>query len=532
MAAAGRPGPSATFGRGEACSSDGNLRAPVVARTEAANRRDIEPASAVGATCVGQSEGLAARSSGQVEVRTRGRFGGIVAALMSGDHGREAITEILARDASGLKLRSRKIRIEIVAGPQAGQRVDLAGPEVRVGSARGCDLLLLDGAVSRHHLTLKVERGSVRVVDAGSRNGTVLDGVNVRDAYARASSTISIGNTTLRVLLLHDVVMVPLSSRESFGGLLGASPAMRVVFTMLERAAAVDDTVLIEGETGTGKELAAEALHEESDRSGGPFVVFDCSAVAPTLVESELFGHVRGAFSGAISDRKGAVEAADGGTLFLDEIGELPLDLQPKLLRALERFEVRRVGSNSPVRVDVRVVAATHRNLTEEVARKTFREDLYYRLAVMRVALPPLRERPEDIPLLVEALCRERLERGRPVSPVAERVIRGMMSQAWPGNVRELRNAVIRAVSLGEGTHAPGTPPVNGPLVTGKIDLAVPLKESRDRLCDAFEEAYLRQALVETGGNISHAARLAGVNRKFIQRAVRRFELRANDDEE
>jgi len=448
------------------------------------------------------------------------------------DSGREAITEIISRDASGLKLRSRKIRIEIVAGPQAGQRLDLAGPEVRVGSARGSDVLLLDGAVSRHHLTLKVERGTIRVIDAGSRNGTVLDGVTVRDAFARADSTITIGNTALRLLLLHDVVLIPLSSRESFGGLLGTSAAMRVAFTMLERAAAVDDTVLIEGETGTGKELAAEALHEESSRSGGPFIVFDCSAVAPTLMESELFGHVRGAFSGAIADREGALEAADGGTLFLDEIGELPVELQPKLLRALERFEVRRVGSNTPVRVDVRVVAATNRNLAEEVARKAFREDLYYRLAVMRVTLPPLRERPEDIPMLVEAFCRERLERGRPVSPVAERVVRGMMSQAWPGNVRELRNAVIRAVSVGGADDAAAHLPANGPLVTGRIDLGVPLKEARDKLCDTFEEAYLRQALVETGGNVSHAARLAGVNRKFIQRAVRRFGLRATDDED
>ncbi len=447
------------------------------------------------------------------------------------EQAREAITEILSRDASGLKLRSRKIRIDIVAGPQTGQALDLAGPEVRVGSARGSDLLLLDGAVSRHHLTLKVERGRIRVIDAGSRNGTSLDGVAVRDAYARADSTISVGNSQLRLNLLHDEVLVPLSSRERFGALVGISPAMRVVFTMLERAAAVDDTVLLEGETGTGKEIAAEALHEESTRSGGPFVVFDCSAVAPTLMESELFGHVRGAFSGAIADREGAFEAADGGTLFLDEVGELPVDLQPKLLRALERFEVRRVGSNVPARVDVRVVAATNRNLAEEVARKAFREDLYYRLAVVRVALPPLRERPEDIPLLVEHFCKQRSERGRPVAPLGDKLLRNLMTQAWPGNVRELRNAVARAVSIG-ATDGGSAPSVAPSAVKSRIDLSVPLKEARDRMCDQFEEEYLRLALIETGGNVSQAARLAGVNRKFIQRAVRRFDLRASDDEE
>ncbi|NUP13043.1 MAG: sigma 54-dependent Fis family transcriptional regulator [Polyangiaceae bacterium] len=453
---------------------------------------------------------------------------------MSNDaEGRDAITEILFGDASGLKLRSRKIRLDVVAGPQAGQRTDFAGPEVRIGSARGCDLVLFDNAVSRHHVSLRIDRGRIRVVDEGSRNGTVLDGVAIRDAYARADSSITIGNTTIRLGLLHDVVDVPLSSRESFGGLLGKSVPMRVAFTLLERAAAVDDTVLVEGETGTGKELAAEAIHEESGRGAGPFIVFDCSAVAPSLMESELFGHVRGSFSGAVADREGAFEAADGGTLFLDEIGELPIDLQPKLLRALERFEVRRVGSNTPRRVDVRVVAATNRNLAEEVARKAFREDLFYRLAVVRVSLPPLRERPDDVPLLVDHFCRERAQRGRPVQPLSDKALRTLMSQAWPGNVRELRNAVIRAISLGGGTTGPA--PTSVPpsaLVTGSIDLSVPLKEARDQLCDSFEEAYLRQALIETGGNVSHAARLAGVNRKFIQRAVRRFGLRATDDDE
>ncbi len=442
--------------------------------------------------------------------------------------GRDAITEILFRDASGLKLRSQKIRIDVAAGPQAGQRFELGGPEVRIGSVRGCDLVLLDNAVSRHHLTLKIERGRVRVVDAGSRNGTAVDGVTVRDAYAREGSVVVVGNTTLRVGLIRDVVDIPLSSRERFGGLIGKSVSMRIAYTLLERAAAVDDTVLIEGETGTGKEHAAEALHEESPRSGGPFIVFDCSAVAHNLMESELFGHVRGSFSGAISDREGAFEAADGGTLFLDEVGELPFELQPKLLRALERFEVRRVGANTARRVDVRVVAATNRNLSEEVARKTFREDLYYRLAVVRVSLPPLRERPEDIPLLVEHFCKQRALRGHMVHPISDRTMRAMMSQAWPGNVRELKNAVSRATSVGptEGARAP-----SGPVVSGAIDLSVPLKEARDRLCDDFEERYLRQALEETGGNVSHAARIAGVNRKFIQRAVRRFGLRATDDE-
>ncbi len=442
---------------------------------------------------------------------------------------RDAITEILSRDAAGLKLRSRKIQVAVVAGPQAGQSFDFSGPEVRIGSARGCELILLDGAVSRHHLTLKIEKGGIRVVDANSRNGSVLDGVSIRDAYARYDSTLMLGNSTLRLRLLQGVVEIPLSSRERFGGLIGQSVPMRVVFTMLERAAAVDDTVLVEGETGTGKELVAEALHEESARAAEPFIVFDCSAVAPSLMESELFGHVRGAFSGAVADREGALEAADGGTLFLDEIGELPLDLQPKLLRALERLEVRRVGSNTARRVDVRVVAATNRDLAAEVSNKRFREDLYYRLAVVRVGLPPLRERPDDIPLLVAHFTRALSERGRAVTPLGERAIKGLIGQAWPGNVRELKNAVTRALSHGS-VDPRAQAPSRSAAVNGKVDLSVPLKEAREQLSEAFEEAYLREALAETGGNVTHAARIAGVNRKFIQRAVQRFQLRAVDD--
>jgi transcriptional regulator with GAF, ATPase, and Fis domain len=445
----------------------------------------------------------------------------------------DSVTQILTRDGDRLKLRARKIRIEVVSGPNAGQTLELAGPELRVGSARGSDLLLADAAVSRHHVTLRVDATGIRVVDAGSRNGTVLDGVRVRDAYARVDSTMVVGNSSVRLRLLHDVVELPLSARERFGGLLGCSVAMRQVFTLLERVVDLDDTILVEGETGTGKELAAEAVHEASPRSGGPFVVFDCSAVAPNLMESELFGHVRGAFSGAVVDREGALEAADGGTLFLDEVGELPRDLQPKLLRALERFEVRRLGSNTQRRVEVRIVAATNRNLAEEVSAGRFREDLYYRLAVVRVTLPPLRERPEDIPLLVAHFTEQLSRRGRLVEPLPDRVIKGFASQAWPGNVRELKNAVARAASIGSPTGS-GPPAQEASIeaaVPATIDLSVPLKDARDRLSEAFEVAYVREALRETGGNISQAARIAGVNRKFIQRAIQRYGLRALPDE-
>ena len=444
-----------------------------------------------------------------------------------------AITEILVRNGQRLTLRARSVRIEVLAGPNAGQVVELPGPQVRIGTGRGVDLVLFDATVSRHHLTLHLDATGIRVIDAGSSNGTFVDGLRVKEAWARPDSVIAIGGTTLRLRLGASIVEVPLSSRESFGGLLGRSVAMRQVFTLLERFASAQDTVLVQGETGTGKELVAEALHEEGPRAGGPFVVFDCSSVTPTLVESELFGHVRGAFTGATTDRVGAFEAAHGGTLFLDEIGELPLDLQPKLLRALERFEVRRVGENTVRRVDVRVIAATNRDLQEEAAQRRFREDLYYRLSVIRVSLPPLRERAEDVPLLVDHFVagarRGRGSRGADAA-LLDAMKADFATRAWPGNVRELRNAVLRALSLGtidEATAASGS---TSPAAAGAPDLSVPYVEARDRVVDAFEIAYLVEALRQAGGNATKAAEIAGVNRKFIQRAIKRHGLRARLD--
>ena len=419
----------------------------------------------------------------------------------------------------GQRMRSRVIRVEIVDGPAAGTTKDLAGPSARIGSARDCDLVVADPTVSRHHVTLAVDDRGVRVTDAQSRNGTWVDGMRVFDAIARADSSIKIGGTTLRLLLTDDVIDVPLSPRDRFGGLLGKSAAMRRVFSLLERIAPTDTTLLVEAETGTGKDLVAEAVHDASTRANGPFVVFDCSAVSTNLIESELFGHVKGAFTGANADRAGALEAADGGTLFLDEIGELPLDLQPKLLRALENREVRRVGANQRRQVDVRVIAATNRALATEIERDRFREDLYYRLAVVRVVLPPLRERPEDIPLLVRHFAKDRA--------VPPEVISNLVAQSWPGNVRELRNAVERMLSLGFPTSAtPRSVPRASPLA---VDLSVPLKQARDALIEEFERTYLREALAKTGGNATRAAQIAGVSRKFVQRALDRLELRDDD---
>ncbi|MBI3204205.1 MAG: sigma 54-dependent Fis family transcriptional regulator [Myxococcales bacterium] len=434
--------------------------------------------------------------------------------------------------SGGASLRIRKIRAEVIAGPCAGRVVEVAGAEVRVGSSNDNDLVLEDPAVSRHHLTLKVDSIGVRVVDAGSRNGTTLDGTRIRDAYARPDSSIVVGGSTLRLRMLEDFVDLPLSERDRLGGMVGSSVAMRRLFALLERVAPTDDPVLVEGETGTGKELAAEALHEESTRSSGPFIVLDCAAITPNLIESELFGHVKGAFTGAVSDRAGAFEQADGGTLFIDELGELPLALQPRLLRALERQEVRRLGSNTTRRVDVRVVAATNRSLSQEVARGNFREDLYYRIAVLRVVLPPLRERAEDIPLLVTHFCAQQSGRSGRKLELPARVVDALGRNAWPGNVRELRNAVARALSLGTtGNFTTGGAATDPRSPAVPVDLDVPFKVARERVTEAFEQSYLKAMLEMTDGNISRAAELAGVDRKLIQRAVKRYGLRGDRDD-
>lgn len=444
--------------------------------------------------------------------------------------GTQDSTSTLVPTGTGLKLRSHKIRVEILQGPGAGTMVELAGPSATVGSGDDCDMKLDDRSVSRRHLNLRIEQNRIRVIDADSRNGTTVDGTHIRDAYARPDSCIIIGKTSLRLRMVNSIVELPISSSDRFGKLLGRSIAMRRVFAVLERAAETDATVLIEGETGTGKEVAARGIHEASPRARGPFVVFDCSTVSSSLMESELFGHLKGSFTGATADRQGLLEEADGGTLFLDEIGELPLDMQPKLLRALENMEVRRVGANRPHRVDVRIIAATNRTLTRAIDLGAFREDLYYRLAVIPIRLPPLCERLEDVPLLARHFETELAARMRAKAPIPQAIIDSFGEQSWPGNVRELRNAISRVLSLGVGDEPAdaASPELDADRLGVRLD--EPLLDGRDRVAQAYEKAYLKLALQKTEGNVSQAAELAGVGRKFVQTAMKRYGLRDENE--
>ncbi len=431
----------------------------------------------------------------------------------------------LIRDASGgLSMRLARLEVTVTAGADAGKRAASDRGLVRVGTAPELDLVLTDPTVSRHHCDLAVRGARVLVTDHRSSNGTFADGVRLYEAEVGAGTILRVGQSTLQVQSTEDTVQVPLSSRDRFGALLGQSPAMRRAFAILERVAATDATVLLEGESGTGKELAAEGLHAASPRADGPFVVFDCGAVQRELVESTLFGHVRGAFTGAVGDRAGLLEEADGGTIFLDEIGELPLDVQPKLLRALEKREVRPVGTNATRKVDVRIVAATNRNLEAEVNAGRFRADLYYRLAALRVELPPLRARAEDIPQLVQHFVEMLSPAGTTPPRLSDKALATLASQPWPGNVRELRNAVERALSvLGGEAFVTASVPTGAAPGAGTDLLTLPLLEARDRVLEEFEKRYLAEALRRNGGNVTATAREAGVNRKLIQRMMRRF---------
>jgi transcriptional regulator with GAF, ATPase, and Fis domain len=304
-----------------------------------------------------------------------------------------------------LSLHARELRVgrfalRVMSGPDAGLSQPSDAEEFVVGTAPGNQLVLKDPTVSRHHLSVTATTKGFLLRDLGSTNGTTVAGLRVEAAYLSAGALVGAGETQLRFELLEDEVHEPLAKESAWARLLGSSPAMRRIFALMPKLAASTSTVLLYGETGTGKGLIAESIHQEGPRATQPFVVIDCGAIPPTLIEAELFGHERGAFTGAHGARAGGFELAQGGTVFLDEIGELPLEMQPKLLRALEERTVKRLGGSERIALDVRVIAATSRDLHQEVNRGTFRSDLFYRLNVVRLRVPPLRERSEDSALL------------------------------------------------------------------------------------------------------------------------------------
>jgi len=417
----------------------------------------------------------------------------------------------------------------VIQGPDRGETVALRDLPISVGSSPSCDLVLSDKAVSRKHLVAEPSGQEAVVKDQGSTNGSFVAGSRFKEITIGYGAEIKLGRTVLKYLPEEIAVEPEASEASAFGALLGRDLKMRRLFNLLADVANTDATVLIEGETGTGKELVAEELHNHSNRSNGPFVVFDCGAVPRELVESSLFGHLKGSFTGAVADRKGAFAEAHGGTIFLDEIGELPLELQPSLLRVLDKKAVRRVGANTYDKVDVRIVAATNRDLRTHIAAKQFREDLYYRLAVIRVTLPALRERGGDIPFLVEHFVRE-FAGGRAIG-VGPDALGRLQRHAWPGNVRELRNTLERACVLSKGDTLnlddAFSAETQAPSVGFRTDL--PFKEAKGQLVERFEREYIVDLMKRHKLNLSAAAREAQIDRKHLRELLRKYGMDPRD---
>jgi len=423
----------------------------------------------------------------------------------------------------------------VIEGPDLGLAFPLSERTTRVGKSKECDIVLTDKAVSKAHLEMSLEGSSVRLKDLNSTNGTYIGKTQVIESLVPAGTVVRLGRTRLHLRPDDTSVMLSPSTADHFGELYGSSVAMRQVFAVLERVAGKDVNVLIDGETGTGKELAARALHQHSGRSSGPLVVLDCSAVAPELVESQLFGHRRGAFTGAMQDRAGVFEGARGGTLFLDELDSLPLDLQPKLLRVIETRQVVRLGEFETRPVDVRLIAACGRSPEAAVGREELRRDLYFRLAVVRLTMPRLRDRLEDMPLLLRTLL-DRIG-GEHIIVEDGPAITRLKQHPWMGNIRELRNVLERAMLLAP-PHATGLdqlPLRLSPVMTAEgrpaaaglseASLSLPYKEAKEEAVAAFERQYLKAALARNGANLSKTARDVGLTRHHLRKLLRQHRL-------
>ena len=497
-------------------------------------------------------------------------------------------TKVLYDGARPRTIQVRTCRLVTGSGGTRREHAFTQGT-IRIGSASDNDLVLSDETVSREHCRIVQEESGYLLLDRGSTNGTSLNGVRVREGYLQNGCTITIGQTEVQFFTAQEKVEVVPSQKTRLGDIIGKNVKMRELYAVIEKIAPSSATVIIEGETGTGKEVVAQTIHRMSPRAHNTMMVFDCGAVPKNLIESELFGHEKGSFTGAIMTRQGLFEMAHGSTLFLDELGELPSELQPKLLRSLEQREIRRVGATRSLKVDVRIIAATNRELEEEVRSGRFRQDLFYRLSVVRLYLPPLRERIDDIPLLVDSFLQDhaynRLSDGtRKVNRVSGEAMDLLLSYSWPGNVRELINAVERAVSFatsgvirpenlpdslrGESTRdrsgpnslgsdrmhrprsgshptipesarsseggarvsSPSLPVLSGqPVHPPQTDL--PFKDAKELWVAAFEREYIESLLRKNRGNISHASREAEIDRKYFRKLMRKYDIEGHRDE-
>jgi DNA-binding NtrC family response regulator len=468
-------------------------------------------------------------------------------------------TKITYIDGRPATITLRRCKLVVVQNGVAEERL-FDKDVVTIGAMEDNDVVLQDETVSRNHCRIFVEGDQYLIQDLESTNGTFVNRVRIREAWLRPDVVITLGKTEIRFQPFDERVRIVPSETDRYGEIIGRDRKMREIYAILEKISPTDATVVVEGETGTGKDVVARTIHQQSKREGGPFMVFDCGAVPENLIESELFGHEKGSFTGAHNMRQGVFEMAHGGTVFLDELGELQLDLQPKLLRVLEQREVKRIGGTKPIKVDVRIVAATNRNLEEEVRAGRFREDLFYRLTVVRIVLPPLRDRREDVKLLAQHFLEHgnfnRAREGhKRVTQFAPGVLDRLGTYDWPGNVRELHNVIERAVSFAEQetveladlpehmTWSRVASTGRGDVGESQTDISIPLpdfrkeelegkfKDAKERWVAGFERDYIASLLKKNNGNISHAAREAEIDRKYFRKLMKKYGITAQDDD-
>lgn len=453
----------------------------------------------------------------------------------------EVLTTVFS-DNRAVSRKLRKSKLIVNDGPDKGKELLIAKEKITVGRGKINDLVLTDKAISGcHYEIISTEKGYL-LRDLDSTNGTFYGDCRVKEIYLTHGVVFTAGQTKFKFTPLKDSVDIPLSAKNRFDMVIGGSIKMREIFATLEKIAPTDLTILLSGETGTGKDIIARSIHKMSRRAQGNIVIQDCSAIPKDLTESILFGHEKGSFTGATSQHVGSFEQANNGSIFLDEIGELPLDLQPKLLRVLENRQIRKVGGLKEIDIDVRIIAATNRDLRELINKGQFREDLYYRLSVIHIEIPPLRDRKEDIPALVQLFLNQisdnwfnKEQRTFRVTPEA---MDKLMSYAWPGNVRELKNVVERAVYLASGDVL--TPddfklqlgcntPVNFNYNINQDILALSFKDAKQAVLDQFEITYLKELIKRNNSNITHSSKQAGLTRYHLRELLKHHGLISYD---
>jgi transcriptional regulator with GAF, ATPase, and Fis domain len=440
-------------------------------------------------------------------------------------------TQLITDELVSIKRDLDRLRLVVIEGADSGRSCEVTNDTISIGTDAACDLVLADNTVSRKHLLARKDNNGIWLQDQQSSNGTFYQGSQVKEIVVGLGATIKLGKTELKVAPFEKRLNPKATKEESFYGVLATNKKMREIFASLKEVAETNLTVLFQGETGTGKEVMAEAVHQASSRKDRPFVVIDCTTIPNNLAESELFGHCKGAFTGAVADRIGCFEQANGGTIFIDEVGDLPKELQPKLLRVLERRQIKPVGSTISKEVDVRVIAATNKDLKTEVEENQFREDLYYRIAVVSITLPPLRERPEDLEILIKHFAKQASPHELEVE-LPKVALNNLAAYGWPGNIRELRNVVERAVAFQRSKEFDYDSFMKeaarsiGESSAKNID-SLPFKQAKSQVVDSFEKAYLSDLIKQHKGNVSKAAREAQLDRHHLKDLLKKHGIKA-----